>query len=71
MVVLTASHCAIGLDPDEFLVSFDPVASNEEGGPVGMLLPATAFTHPDYGDSGGPHFLGAYGGNPGTAPQLP
>jgi secreted trypsin-like serine protease len=47
-VVLTASHCTIGLDPDEFFVSFDPVASDEDGGPVGTLLPATAVTHPDY-----------------------
>jgi hypothetical protein len=47
-VVLTASHCTVGLDPDEFFVSFDPVASDEEGGPVGTLLPGTAVSHPDY-----------------------
>jgi hypothetical protein len=47
-VVLTASHCTIGLDPDEFFVSFDPVASDEDGAPVGTLLDATAVTHPDY-----------------------
>jgi Trypsin len=47
-VVLTASHCTIGLDPDEFFVSFDPVASDEDGAPVGTLLPGTAVTHPDY-----------------------
>jgi Trypsin len=47
-VFLTASHCTIGLDPDEFFVSFDPVASDEDGAPVGTLLEGTAITHPDY-----------------------
>jgi Trypsin len=47
-VVLTASHCTIGLDQDEFFVSFDPVASDEDGAPVGSLVPGTAVTHPDF-----------------------
>jgi hypothetical protein len=54
-VFLTASHCTVflpevGVEPDEVFVTFDPMASDEDGAalPSAELLPGTAVTHPDY-----------------------
>ena len=57
---LTASHCteflpAIGVDPDEVFVSFDPDPLNPDGTvkSTTTMLPATYHTHPKYGAGGG------------------